>query len=282
MKRKQIKNILTYVGVIGVLLFTLTPIVILILATFSTTVDLNARTLHLIPNQLTLQNYLNVFSGKASDGSIPPFLTAMKNSLVVSLSTTIATLFVGVFAAYAYARFRFRGKDPLLISVLGFRMVPEIVLLIPLYVIYARAEMINQLSTLIITYSALNLPFVIWMLQGFFRSIPRAIEESAFLDGVTQLGVLFRFVIPLALPGMIATSIFVFLATWDEFMFATIFTSTYDAKTITVAISEFSKRGMVDFGMQITGGFLASIPPILLALFFQKYIISGLAEGSDK
>lgn len=282
MKRKQIKNILTYVGVIGVLLFTLTPIVILILATFSTTVDLNARTLHLIPNQLTLQNYLNVFSGKASDGSIPPFLTAMKNSLVVSLSTTIATLFVGVFAAYAYARFRFRGKDPLLISVLGFRMVPEIVLLIPLYVIYARAEMINQLSTLIITYSALNLPFVIWMLQGFFRSIPRAIEESAFLDGVTQLGVLFRFVIPLALPGMIATSIFVFLATWDEFLFATIFTSTYDAKTITVAISEFSKRGMVDFGMQITGGFLASIPPILLALFFQKYIISGLAEGSDK
>jgi multiple sugar transport system permease protein len=282
MKRKQIKNILTYVGVIGVLLFTLTPIVILILATFSTTADLNARTLHLIPNQLTLQNYLNVFSGKASDGSIPPFLTAMKNSLVVSLSTTIATLFVGVFAAYAYARFRFRGKDPLLISVLGFRMVPEIVLLIPLYVIYARAEMINQLSTLIITYSALNLPFVIWMLQGFFRSIPRAIEESAFLDGVTQLGVLFRFVIPLALPGIIATSIFVFLVTWDEFMFATIFTSTYDAKTITVAISEFSKRGMVDFGMQITGGFLASIPPILLALFFQKYIISGLAEGSDK
>lgn len=282
MKRKQIKNILTYVGVLGVLLFTLTPIVILILATFSTTADLNAKTLHLLPNQLTLQNYLNVFSGKASDGSIPPFLTAMKNSLIVSLSTTIVALFVGIFAAYAYARFRFRGKDPLLISVLGFQMVPEIVLLIPLYVIYARAEMINQLSTLIITYSALNLPFVIWMLQGFFRSIPKAIEESAFLDGVTQLGVLFRFVLPLALPGIVATSIFVFLATWDEFMFATIFTSTYDAKTITVAISEFSKRGMIDFGMQITGGFLASIPPILLALFFQKYIISGLAEGADK
>lgn len=273
---------MTYVGVLGVLFFTLTPMLLLVTATFSSNADLNAKTLHIMPEKLTIQNYVNVFSGKASDGSIPPFLTAMKNSLIVSLSTTILALSVGVFAAYAYARFRFRGKDPLLVSVLGFRMVPEIVLLIPLYVIYARAGMINQLSTLVITYSALNLPFVIWMLQGFFRSIPKSVEESALLDGVTHLGVLFRFVIPLALPGIIATSIFVFLTTWDEFMFATIFTSTYDAKTITVAISEFSKRGMIDFGMQITGGFLASIPPILLALFFQKYIIRGLAEGSDK
>lgn len=282
MKRQQIKKLMTYVGVMCVLLFTLTPIVLLVVATFSSNADLNAKTLHLFPEHFTLQNYLNVFSGKASDGSIPPFLTAMKNSLIVSCSTTVLALFAGVFAAYAYARFRFRGKNTLLVSVLGFRMVPEIVLLIPLYVIFARVGMINQLSTLVLTYCALNLPFVIWMMQSFFRSIPKAIEESALIDGVSHLGVLFRFIIPLAMPGIIATSIFVFLATWDEFMFATIFTSTYDAKTITVAISEFSKRGMIDFGMQITGGFLASIPPILLALFFQKYIISGLAEGSDK
>ncbi|MEH6907158.1 carbohydrate ABC transporter permease [Neobacillus drentensis] len=282
MKRTRKQQALIYVGVLAVLVFTLAPIFLLIMATFSSSSDLNARTLHFFPSNWTLDNYLSIFSGEASDGSLPPFLTALKNSLVISLSTTLLSLFIGVFAAYAYARFRFRGEKPLLVSVLGFRMVPEIVLLIPLYVIFARLEMINQRSALVLIYTALNLPFVIWMLQGYFKSIPVAIEESALIDGVSRLGILFRFVLPLSIPGVVATAIYVFLISWDEFMFANIFTSTYDAKTITVAISEFSKRGMVDFGMQITGGFLASIPPILLALFFQKYIINGLSEGSDK
>lgn len=282
MKRTKIQQMFIYVGVFGVLVFTLAPIFMLVLATFSTGADLNAQTLHFFPVHWTLENYLNVFSGKASDGSLPPFLTAMKNSLIIALSTTLLSLFIGVFAAYAYARFRFRGQKPLLISILGFRMVPEIVLLIPLYVIFARMEMINNRSTLVLIYTALNLPFVIWMLQGYFRSIPVAIEESALMDGVSRLGILFKFVIPLSIPGIVSAAIYVFLLSWDEFMFANIFTSTYDAKTITVAISEFSKRGMVDFGMQITGGFLAAIPPILLALFFQKFIISGLSEGADK
>jgi multiple sugar transport system permease protein len=282
MRRTRKQQAFIYVGVLAVLVFTLAPIFMLIVATFSSGADLNARTLHLFPSEWTTANYQKIFSGEASDGSVPPFLTAMKNSLVISLSTTLLSLFIGVFAAYAYARFRFRGEKTFLISVLGFRMVPEIVLLIPLYIIFARMEMINHRSTLVIIYTALNMPFVIWLLQGFFRSIPVTIEESAQMDGISRLGILFRFVIPLSMPGVITTAIFVFLITWDEFMFANIFTSTYEAKTITVAISEFSKRGMVDFGMQITGGFLASIPPILLALFFQKYIISGLSEGSDK
>jgi multiple sugar transport system permease protein len=282
MKRTRKQQALIYVGVLAVLVFTLAPIFLLIMATFSPGSDLNDRSLHLFPSHWTLDNYLSIFSGEASDGSLPPFLTAMKNSLIISLSTTLLSLFIGIFAAYAYARFRFRGEKTLLVSILGFRMVPEIVLLIPLYVIFARMEMINQRSTLVLIYTALNLPFVIWMLQGYFKSIPVAIEESALIDGVSRLGILFRFVLPLSIPGFVATAIYVFLISWDEFMFANIFTSTYDAKTITVAISEFSKRGMVDFGMQITGGFLASIPPILLALFFQKYIINGLSEGSDK
>ncbi|WP_047153192.1 carbohydrate ABC transporter permease [Aneurinibacillus tyrosinisolvens] len=282
MKRTKKQQFFIYIGVIGVLLFTLTPIFLLIVATFSSNADLNAKTLHLMPQNWTVDNYTNIFSGKASDGSLPPFFTALKNSFIVSLSTTILSLFIGIFAAYAYARFRFKGKDTLLISVLGFRMVPEIVLLIPLYIIFARMGMINQLPTLILIYTAFNLPFVIWMLQGYFRSIPESMEESALMDGVSRLGVLFRFVLPLSVPGIIATSIFVFLVSWDEFMFASIFTSTYDAKTLTVAISEFSKRGMIDFGMQIAGGLMASLPPIILALFFQKNIISGLSEGSEK
>ncbi|HZG76633.1 MAG TPA: carbohydrate ABC transporter permease [Paenibacillus sp.] len=282
MERTRGQQFLIYLGVLCVMLFTAAPLLLLVIATFSSNADLNGKSLHLLPSQWTFDNYRNVFSGKASDGSLPPFLTAMKNSVITSLSATALTLAIGIFAAYAYARFRFRGKDALLISVLGFRMVPEVVLLIPLYVIFARMGMINEKSTLILVYAVFNLPFVIWMLQGFFRSLPKSMEESAMMDGVSPLGVLFRFVLPLSMPGLVAAGIFVLLLSWDEFMFASIFTSTYDAKTITVAISEFSKRGMIDFGMQITGGFLASLPPIALALFLQKFIISGLSEGSEK
>jgi ABC-type sugar transport system, permease component len=282
MERTKPQKILTYLGVLGVLLFTLGPLLLLVVATFSSSADLNGKSLHLVPEKWTLDNYRNVFSGQASDGSLPPFMTAMKNSVITALSATALSLFVGMFAAYAYARFRFRGKNALLISVLGFRMVPEVVLLIPLYVIFARMGMINSKPSLVLIYTVFNLPFVIWMLQGFFRSLPKSMEESAQMDGVSPLGVLFRFVLPLSLPGLVAAGIFVLLLSWDEFMFASIFTSTYDAKTITVAISEFSKRGLIDFGMQITGGLLASLPPIILALFLQKFIISGLSEGSEK
>ncbi|WP_270619449.1 carbohydrate ABC transporter permease [Paenibacillus macerans] len=282
MERTRAQKFWIYVGVSLIMLFTALPLLLLVIATFSSSGDLNAKTLHLWPAEWTFDNYSRVFSGEASDGSLPPFLTAMKNSVVVALSSTLLTLFIGMFAAYACARFRFRGRDALLVSILGFRMVPEVVLLIPLYVIFARMGMINHKPALIVIYMAFNLPYVIWMMQTYFRSIPRSMEESAQIDGVSPLGILFKFLLPLSLPGLVATGIFVLLIAWDEFMFASIFTSTYDAKTITVAISEFSKRGMIDFGMQITGGLLASLPPIALALFLQKYIISGLSEGSEK
>jgi multiple sugar transport system permease protein len=282
MERTRKQKIWIYIGVLAVLAFTLGPILILVMATFSNSADLNSRSLHVIPEQFTMQNYRNIFSGEASDGSVPPFLKALRNSAIVAVSTTFFTLLIATFAAYAYARFRFRGKDKWLITVLGFRMVPEIVLLIPLYVIFARAEMINKLESLVLILTAFNLPFAIWMLQGFFKAIPEAIEESAQMDGMSRMGILFKFILPLSRPGLIATAVFVFLMSWDEFMFSSIFTSTYDAKTLTVAISEFSKRGMVDFGMQITGGLLASLPPIILALFFQKYVVNGLYEGAEK
>lgn len=282
MRKKRLKKILLYVGVLMVLAFTLIPIYLLFMATITPSGELNTKTTHFFPSEITFENYINLFSGQANSGGAPPFLAALKNSLIISVSTTVLSISVGMFAAYSYARFRFKGKSQLLISVLGLRMVPEIVLLIPLYIIFARAGMINSVATLIIIYTIFNLPFVIWLLQGFFSSISKEMEESALMDGATHIKFLFRFIIPLSAPGLIATAIFVFLISWDEFMFATIFTSTYEAKTLTVAISEFSQKGMVDFGLQITAGFLASIPPIIMALILQKYIISGLSDGSVK
>ncbi|MFD2617533.1 carbohydrate ABC transporter permease [Terrilactibacillus laevilacticus] len=282
MERTKNQQFFIYLGVIAVMIFTLAPIILLIIATLSSGQDLNSKTLHFLPSHWTLKNFTDIFTAGSNDASVPPFMQALKNSIIVSLSTTVLTLIIAILASYAISRFRFKGQNGLLMSTLGFRMVPEIALLIPLFVIFARFGAINNLSSLILIYTAFNLPFAIWMLQGFFRSIPKSMEESAYLDGVSSLGVLIRFILPISLSGIIATGIFVLLASWDEFMFASIFTSTYDSKTITVAISEFSKRGMVNFGMQITGGLIASLPPIVLALLFQKFIVSGLSEGSEK
>ncbi|MTT32366.1 ABC transporter permease subunit [Terrilactibacillus sp. BCM23-1] len=282
MERTKNQQFFIYLGVIAVMIFTLAPIILLIIATLSSGQDLNSKTLHFLPSHWTLKNFTDIFTAESNDASVPPFMQALKNSIIVSLSTTFLTLIIAILASYAISRFRFKGQNGLLMSTLGFRMVPEIALLIPLFVIFARFGAINNLSSLILIYTAFNLPFAIWMLQGFFRSIPKSMEESAYLDGVSSFGVLIRFILPISLSGIIATGIFVLLASWDEFMFASIFTSTYDSKTITVAISEFSKRGMVNFGMQITGGLIASLPPIILALIFQKFIVSGLSEGSEK
>jgi multiple sugar transport system permease protein len=135
---------------------------------------------------------------------------------------------------------------------------------------------------LVIVYSSFVLPFVIWILKGYFETIPASMEEAALIDGAGRLTIIRHIVIPMALPGIITTVIFAMLACWDEFLFALIFTATYNSKTLTVAISEFTTRHMIDYGLMTTGGIIASLPPILVALLLQRYIINGLTEGSVK
>jgi multiple sugar transport system permease protein len=135
---------------------------------------------------------------------------------------------------------------------------------------------------LVIVYSSFVLPFVIWLLESYFRTIPKSLEEAAVMDGAGHMKIILHVIIPLSLPGIITTSIFALLNTWDEFLFALIFTNSYNAKTITVAISEFTTRHMIDYGMMTAGGVVAALPPILVSLVLQKYIVNGLTEGSVK
>src|SRR3712207_2356395 len=144
MGKKRLKRVLLYVGVVLVLIFTLLPFYLLFMATITPSGELNARTTHFMPSSVTFDNYKNLFAGEANSGGAPPFFLALKNSLIISLSTTALSIAVGMFAAYSYARFQFKGRSQLLMSVLGLRMVPEIVLLIPLYIIFARAGLIDN------------------------------------------------------------------------------------------------------------------------------------------
>jgi multiple sugar transport system permease protein len=160
-------------------------------------------------------------------------------------------------------------------------MLPQVALLVPLYLILYSLGLLDTTAGLIIVDSALVIPFALWILSNYFLTLPEELEESARVDGCSRLGAFVRVILPIATPGIIATTMFSFLLAWDEFMFALIFTSDR-AKTITVAIAEFSGRYTSDFGLTAAGGLLAAVPPIVIAIIFQRYVVGGMAAGAVK
>ncbi len=266
------------------LVFTLLPIVWLFLSTIQTEASLLTLPPRIIPTDVTFRNYVDIFRpaafGEASGQST--FLLALRNSVIVSLGTTAVALVFGTLAAYAFARFNIPRKRALLLIVLGSQLLPAVSLIIPLFRMFRTAALLDTLLSLILAYSTFSMPFVVWIMTGYFQSVPYELEEAARMDGATRFQSFLRVALPLAAPGLGATAIFTLLNAWDEFFFALIFTSTYAAKTLPVALAEFIGRHSVNWGMLVTGGFIASLPPIVLSLAFYRYIVSGLSSGGLK
>lgn len=259
------------------------PIAWLLISSISTRAELLKIPLSWIPEHPTLQNYADIlFPGENASEVAATFKVTMGNSLLVATTTTAICLVIGSLAAYALARMQLPFRRLYLLGILGTRMIPEISLVIPLYIIAAKLDWINKPQVLIVTYLSFALPFAIWMLASFFETVPLELEDAARIDGSSRLGTLLRVVLPVAAPGLVSTAIFTFLLSWDEFFFALIFTSTLQAKTVPVAIAEFTGRYAVDITAMMTGGVLAALPPVILALIFQRYIVSGLTTGAVK
>ncbi|HID16311.1 MAG TPA: carbohydrate ABC transporter permease [Candidatus Atribacteria bacterium] len=261
---------------------SLAPFLWLFISSISTNNDLLSVPIKFIPSRPTFYRYYELFFQSGKTESTKMFLVSMKNSLIVSTFVTIITLILASFAAYAFARIEFPGKKSIQLSILATRMLPALSTIIPLYIFAKKFGLIDTKFILMILYLTFTLPFAIWMMIGFFQTIPKELEEAAMIDGATRIGTLFKVVFPLSAPGLTATAIFSFMLAWDEFFFALIFTSSYAAKTIPVAISEFTGRHLIDYGMMCTGGIVASIPPILLAMWFRSYIVKGLTQGAVK
>lgn len=232
-----------------------------------------------IPENPSFARYASILFGQGPESE---FRKIMANSLYVAAFVTVLCVALGVLAAYAFSRLRFPGKEKVLFVLLFSYMLPPIAIIIPLYQVFSNLRMLDTKEALILVYSAILVPFVIWMMRTYFDTIPRDLEDAAKIDGCTHFQILFRVILPLSLPGIVATLLFAFLMSWEEFFIALILTSTPQAKTIPVAIAEFSGRHSIDFGMMATGGVLAGLPPVLIALFFQKYIIGGLLSGAVK
>ena len=281
--RKFLRKLFLFLLTIPVLLFIFMPILWLFSASLSTQVELFTIPPHWIPQHPTLQNYLDIIFPNLAASSVPrTFSVALLNSLKIASSVTLICIVIGSIAAYALVRIPFKFNHTIQVGILGTRMIPEISLVIPLFILAAGLQLINKPSVLIITYMSFALPFAIWMMAAFFQTVPLELEDAARIDGCSRLGILLRVVMPISVPGLVSTAMFVFLLAWDEFFYALIFTSTLAAKTVPVAIAEFVGRYVVNITGMMAGGILAALPPVILALIFQRYIVSGMTAGAVK
>ena len=272
--KKRLGRIILYALVAIIVFFTFMPYLWLIISSISTKAELLDRKIFLFPENPTFVNYTNLM---AKD-----FIPAATNSIVVTISVVVIAVVLGMLAAYAYSRFRFRGRLLLLNTSLFTQMIPPIALIIPMYIIFKGLGMMNQRETLVIIYLSLVLPYLIWIMKSYIDSIPRELEEAALIDGCGKLRAYFTVVVPVVSTGLAAAVIFAYIITWNEFFYAFSLTKTLAAKTLPVLIFDFNSKFGADYVMSATAGVIASLPPVLIALIFQKYIITGLAAGAVK
>lgn len=290
--KKYISRIILYVLVVLIVVWTLAPFTWLFISGLFPYKELiSDRTTSWFPENPTLKNFQAMFDMSSHIGQ--RFMAALRNSLIISGSVTIICLIFGTLAAYALARLKFPFKNNIVMSLISIRMIPTVALVIPFFIIIRTFDyyLINANSNfhfydtkinLIILYVTFILGFVIWIMRGFFLTIPTELEEAARIDGCTRTQALMKIVLPLSAPGLVATGIFTFLLSWDEFVLAMVFTKTTNSITIPVYISALGSQYIHAFDQIAASGFVASLPPIILALIFQKFLIKGLTAGSTK
>lgn len=232
-------------------------------------------TANLFPTALTLDHYRAVFAGRA-------FWIPVRNSLIVAGTTTLLCVPLGALCAYAIARLRFRGRTFALTAVLAVSMFPQISIVSPLYLLLRELRLINTYPGLVLPYLTFAMPLTIWLLVGFFRQLPREIEEASFMDGAGRLRTIWSIVLPLSWPGLATTAILTFLYCWNEFLFALSFTFGPERYTVPVAIALFRGQYQVPWGEILAAAVIATLPVALLVFLAQRRIIAGLTSGAVK
>ncbi|MDR1795828.1 MAG: carbohydrate ABC transporter permease [Clostridiales Family XIII bacterium] len=249
------------------------PIIWTVMTSFKTRADFLVYP-PLFVFQPTLENYMEVF--RESD-----FVKAFGNSIIICLGVVGCSLLLGVPCAYGLSRFRFKGKGNIAFLILSMRFAPAVVVLIPMFMIYSKLKLINTYPGMILIYMLVNLPLVIWVMYGFFKDIPKDIEEAGLVDGAAPAYIFWRIVTPLVLPGLAATAILTLIFTWNELMFALMLTGK-DTQTIPLAIYKFLSYTEISWGPLSASSVIAILPVTVFTLLCQKYLVSGLTFGALK
>ena len=252
----------------------------IVLSSMRPTVEIMAKPPVWIPQKLSFEAYTAMF-GVVGQGGIPVW-DYFRNSLIISITSTVIAIAIGMAGGYAFARFRFPGKSALFLGLMLTRTVPGIALSLPLFIIFARLEIIDTHLALIVTYVALNVPFTIWLIDGFFRQVPRDLAEAAQIDGCTRWQAFWQVEFPLAGPGIASSAIFAFMTSWNEFALASQLTRSVNSKTLPVGLLDYTSEFTIDWRGMCALAVVMILPAFLLTFVIQKRLVSGLTFGAVK
>jgi multiple sugar transport system permease protein len=266
---------LVWLGALALFAFTAFPLLWMASTAFKVSNEIFATPPSLWPRTFTLANIERLFAETR-------FLTYLLNSLTVALSTAGLTLIVSTPAAYSLTRFRFAGREKLAALILFTYMFAPIMIIIPFYVMMRFLGLNNTHLGLVLAYTAFCLPFNLWLLRTFFQSIPVDIEQAALIDGANRLQAVVYVVVPLALPGVVATGIFTFILAWNDYIFARVLIGADELKTLPVGIADLYNASVVDWGMIMAAGLLVIVPVLAVFVFIQKYMVAGWGAGGVK
>lgn len=294
-RRQTPGQVLLYLCATGLVFYIICPFLWVLSASFQLETELFEQPPNWLPANPTIANYAYVFTGRIPSAyeergllrspitqEARLLLPGMLNSFIVAVTVTIVNLVLGVPAAYTFAREKFRGRNGTYMFILGSRLLPTVAVAIPIYMTVNTLDLLDTKLALVLIHSAFTLPFTIWVLTLYFRSLPREIEDAAMVDGCTRFGTLRYMVLPLAAPGLAAVGAFAFLFSYSEFLFGLFTTQSINAKTVPVLISAVANNPDSSYTLISVGVILSIIPPLVVALGFRRFITTGLVTSLSR
>ncbi|HQE25223.1 MAG TPA: carbohydrate ABC transporter permease [Candidatus Atribacteria bacterium] len=271
---RKIKIWILYLVLSIIALIVAFPFIWLVITSLKTYPDIYHFPIIYWPSEVTWEHYGYVIR--------LDFLRYFLNSLVIGIGTAVLTIVIAALPSYAFGRLSFRGKRPLLLSILVCQMFPQVTFVIPFFVIFRRLGLINTHLGMMISYLPFTTPIEIWILRNFFQGIPGELEEAAMIDGCTPIQAFVRIIFPLAIPGIAAVAIYAFIFAWGELMFALSYLPSQEMQTIPAFLTLFVGQYQTRWGPLFAGSVIASLPPLIAFIFFQRQFISGLTGGAIK
>ena len=272
---RPIRRLFTlHLPMLAIVLFALGPYLWMLITSLKPESTLFSPDRTILPKVVTLENYIRLFEKTT-------FLNNLGHSLVVAIGTMLLGLSVSITAAYAFSRFRFPGRRVLMLQFLLVNMFPIVLLIIPLFIIMKSLGLLDTHLGLILAHSTFSIPFATWMMISYFDAIPRSLDEAAMVDGCTPIGAMVRVVLPLTVPGIIATGIYIFITSWNEYLYA-LTLGGRNVRTVTVAIQTLIGEYQIEWGLLAAGGVVGALPVTLLFLIVQRRLVGGLTQGAVK
>lgn len=279
--KRTIRSVALWITTFVLMLIMCVPGLWVVLSGFRPNSEILAKPPIWIPQNPTLNNFAKIF-GFGEEQVAIPVMSYFWNSLVIATTSTLIALVVGMAGGYAFARFRFRFKNAWFLGLMLFRTVPGIALSLPVFMIWSRLGIIDTKLGMIIVYVALNVPFTIWLIDGFFRQIPMSLSEAAQVDGCTRWQAFWKIEFPLARSGIAAAGVFAFLTSWNEYALASQLTRSTDSKTLPVGLMDFTAQFTIDWAGMSAMAVIIIVPALILTFLVQKHLISGLTFGGVK